>query len=151
MERELELEVRIYMSRGRWFAVYLHRQTVRIRYGPMTNRTNIYDGLEDVVRAAIFLSEDQAELAVEPYGIHRVNQRFTNLTHLRLLSSDPLFSSEESHTYAQTSLEAVVRIRQQYCNERNNSLLLWDQRLATWFITSFNRFDTLIVHYQKQC
>lgn len=60
---------------------------------------DIYHDLGDIVHAAIFLGKGQVELAVEPYGIRRVNQRFTNFTHLRLISSDPVFATEDNLTY----------------------------------------------------
>ncbi|KAJ5900240.1 uncharacterized protein N7473_004310 [Penicillium subrubescens] len=122
--------------------------TVRVRCSPMTN---IYAGLEDVVHAAIFLGRNQVDLAVEPDGIDRVSQRFTNLNGLRLLSSDPLFTPEGNRSYAQTAFLALNEIRRRYYDERNNTLLDGDQPLADWYTEAFKHFDQLIVHYQKQC
>jgi hypothetical protein len=112
--------------------------------------TNIYAGLEDVVHAAIFLGRNQFDLAVEPNGIDRVNQRFTNLNGLRLLSSDPLFAPEGNRPYAQTAFLALNEMRQQYYNERNNTLVDGNQPLVDWYAEALKHFDQLIVHYQKQ-
>lgn len=98
----------------------LHLQTVRIRCSPVTN---LYAGLEDVVRAAIFLGNNQVDLAVEPNGIDRVNQRFANLSGLRLLSSGPLFTPQGNQSYAQGAFVALNEMRRLYYDEMNNTLL----------------------------
>lgn len=73
--------------------------------------TNIYAGLEDVVHATIFLGSKQVDLAIEPSGIDRVNQCFTNLNGLHLLSSDPLFAPKGNRSYAQTGFLALSEMR----------------------------------------
>jgi hypothetical protein len=123
-------------------------QAVRIQYDL---KTETLADLGDVIRAAIFLGQGQVDLAVEPHGIDRVNQHFTNLNHLRLLRHDPLFLSEDNRFCVRTAHAALANMRQKYCDETNNMLLLWDRRLAEWFAAAITRFDELIIHYQLRC
>lgn len=111
---------------------------------------DIYDKLVDAVRAAIFLGKGQVDLAVEPNRLHQVNRCFTILNNLRLLSSDPLFLSDDNRFSVQTACTALSDMKQKYCDEINNALLRWDQRLADWFAVEVQRFDKLILHYRKQ-
>ncbi|KAJ5389783.1 uncharacterized protein N7496_000851 [Penicillium cataractarum] len=121
--------------------------TVRIKCDPTTY---IYAGLEDVVRAAIPLGKNQVDLAVVPDGIDRVNRCFTSLSALRLLSSDPLFAIEGNVSYAKTAFRALKDMHRRYCDERDATLLCGDEPLADWYAKEIDRFNQLIIHYQKQ-
>lgn len=87
---------------------------------------------------------------MEPDGLDQVYQHFTIFNHVRLLSSDPLFLSENDGFTVQTAHTALSDMWQKYSEETKNTFLRWDQALADWFAIQFRRFDTLIHHYQKQ-
>lgn len=104
----------------------------------------------DVVRAAIFLGRGQVDMAVEPHGVEQVNQHFTNLSCSRFSKLDLLFAPEPGHRQAETPFCILTQIREKYCNETNNPLLLWDTRLADWFATEIKRLDKLLDYYRSQ-
>jgi hypothetical protein len=104
-----------------------------------------------VICAVIPLGKDEVDLAVRPIGKNRVIQRFTTYNDTRLLSGDKLFAPDGIRSYAQRAHAALVDMRQRYKRETENCSLIWDQSLADWFVMSFEHFDKLIMHYQKQC
>lgn len=112
-----------------------HLQTVCIHF----SSRDIFTGLEDVVRAAVFLGNNQVDPAVISTGIYRVSQRFTTLNRLRLLSGDPLFAPEVHRSHAQTVCAALREMRRRYSEET-----LSDAGISHWMIGSQRQFKALI-------
>ncbi|KGO74183.1 hypothetical protein PITC_084300 [Penicillium italicum] len=68
-------------------------------------------GLHDAVLWAIPLGQSQFDLAVEQTAVRQIGDKFTELSHSRLLSYDPLFTAELRRSFPETAFGALTQMR----------------------------------------
>lgn len=106
--------------------------------------------LSDAILLAIPLGKDQFELAVQQESTAEIREQFTDQTHWRLLSSDPLFAAEFSRSYAESASRGLTHIRDQYNLAESTVFASNDPRLIEWFNLEVGRIDRLLNHFLHQ-
>jgi hypothetical protein len=105
---------------------------------------------DGMLLVAIPLGQGLFDLAVDQAIVEQVSYYLTDYSHLRLLSSDPLFASEYGRSYPETAIHALARMISQYNNAADQVSMSNDPRLVDWFEAETNHLYTLLEHYQKQ-
>ncbi|KAJ5517490.1 hypothetical protein N7527_009050 [Penicillium freii] len=112
--------------------------------------TDIPPGEDGKVFIAIPLGKGQFDLAVDQAIVGRVKLHHTDLSHLRLLSSDPLFAAEFGRSYAETAFHALSEMISRYTIAAGPVYISNDQRGINWFEAQMERFGKLQAHFYKQ-
>jgi hypothetical protein len=108
-------------------------------------------GLHNAVLLAIPLGKGQFDLAVEQTSVSQIRDHFTDLSHLRLLSSDPLFAAEIGRSPSETALSALTQMSCQYNLAERSVYMSNDPHLIKWFKTETIRIESLLEQYRQQC
>ncbi|KAJ5300104.1 hypothetical protein N7508_007347 [Penicillium antarcticum] len=111
---------------------------------------SVEHGLHDAVLLAIPLGKSQFDLAVEQNTVSRIREHFTDISHLRLLSSDPLFAAELGRSFPETAFGALTQMRRQYNLAASSIYISNDPRRIRWFETENKRIESLLEVYQQQ-
>ena len=82
--------------------------------------------------------------------VRRVKSHHTDLSHLRLLNSDPLFAAEFGRSYAETAFHALSEMITKYTIAAGSVNILNDQRCINWFEAQMECFYELQTHFYKQ-
>ena len=101
---------------------------------------DIPPGEDGKVFIAIPLGKGQFDLAVDQAIVGRVKSHHTDLSHLRLLSSDPLFAAEFGRSYAETAFHALSEMISKYTIAARLVYISNDQRGIKWFEAQIERF-----------
>lgn len=112
--------------------------------------TDIPPGEDGKVFIAIPLGKGQFDLAMDQAIVGRVKSHYTDLSHLRLLSSDPLFAAEFGRSYAETAFYALSEMISKYNIAARSVYISNDQRGINWFKAQMERFGELQTHFYKQ-
>ncbi|OQD77380.1 hypothetical protein PENANT_c108G07988 [Penicillium antarcticum] len=112
---------------------------------------SVEHGLHDAVLLAIPLGKNEFDLAVEQNTVSRIRQHFTDISQLRLLSSNPLFAAEFGRSFPETAFGALTQMRRQYNLAASSVSESNDPHLINWFKAQTNCIKSLQEHYQKQC
>ena len=120
-------------------------------YGALAHfTTDIPPGEDGKVFIAIPLGKGQFDLAVDQAIVGRVKSHHTDLSHLRLLSSDPLFAAEFGRSYEETAFHALSDMISKYNIAAVSVYTSNDQRGIDWFEAQMERFNKLRTHFYKQ-
>lgn len=120
-------------------------------YGALAHfTTDIPPGEDGKVFIAIPLGKGQFDLAVDQAIVGRVKSHHTDLSHLRLLNSDPLFAAEFGRSYAETAFHALSEMITKYTIAAGSVNILNDQRCINWFEAQMECFYELQTHFYKQ-
>lgn len=111
---------------------------------------DIPPGEDGKVFIAIPLGKGQFDLAVDEAIVGQVKYHYTNLSHLRLLSSDPLFAAEFGRSYAETAFHALYEMISKYNTAAGSVYISNDRRGIDWFEAQMKRFHDLQNHFCKQ-
>ncbi|KAJ5766735.1 uncharacterized protein N7511_004351 [Penicillium nucicola] len=112
---------------------------------------SVEHGLHDAILLAIPLGKSQFDLTVEWTTASRIRDHFTDISHLRLLSSDPLFAAEIGRSSSETAFAALTQIRRQYNLAASSIYKSNDPRRIRWFETETKHIEGLLQVYQQQC
>ncbi|KAJ5473990.1 hypothetical protein N7475_003556 [Penicillium sp. IBT 31633x] len=112
--------------------------------------TEIPPGEDGKVFIAIPLGKGQFDLAMDRAIVRRVKSHHTDLSHLRLLSSDPLFAAEYGRSYPETAFYALSEMISKYNMAAGSVYMSNDQRGINWFEAQMNRFNALQAHFHKR-
>lgn len=97
------------------------------------------------------LGKNQFELAVQQKSItDMIRDHYTDLTYLRLLSSDPLFTAEFGRSNTETVSMGLAHIRGQYDFAASAVRASNDPQLIEWFNFEVGRIDELLNHFLRQ-
>ncbi|CAG8060042.1 unnamed protein product [Penicillium nalgiovense] len=111
---------------------------------------DIPPGEDSKIFIAIPLGQGQFDLAVDQAIIGRVKFHHTDLSHLRLLSFDPLFAAEFGRSYAKTAFHTLSEMISKYTIAAHLVYISNDQRGIKWFKAQMERFYELQTHFYKQ-
>lgn len=111
---------------------------------------SVEHGLHDAVLLAIPLGKNQFDLAVEQSTVSRIRDHFTDISHLRLLSSDPLFAAEIGRSSSETAFAALTQMCCQYNLAQSSVRKSNDPHLINRFKAQTNCIKRLQGHYQMQ-
>ncbi|KAI2670009.1 hypothetical protein DTO013E5_9372 [Penicillium roqueforti] len=112
---------------------------------------SVEHGLHDAVLLAIPLGKSQFDLAVKQATVRQIKNHFTDLSHSRLVSYDPLFAAEFGRSFPETAFSALTQMRYQYNLAASSIHLSKDPRLIKWFKAEIKRIEILIDEYRQQC
>lgn len=108
-------------------------------------------GLHDAVLLAIPLGGSQFDLAVEQTTVRQIGEHFTDLSHSRLRSCDPLFVAEFGRSFPETAFSVLTQMRGHYNLAASSVYISKDSRRIHWFETETKRIENLLETYQQQC
>lgn len=107
--------------------------------------------LHDAIILAIPLGKNQFDLAVkDKSSVKRIGLHFADMSHLRLLSSDPLLAAELGRSYPETAVSALEHMIRQYNVVASPVYVSNDSQLIDWFKSAVNRMNGLLEHFRRQ-
>ncbi|CAG7923605.1 unnamed protein product [Penicillium olsonii] len=106
---------------------------------------SIEPALSNAILLAIPLGKNQFDLAVQQKSTaERIREHVTDLTYLRLLSSDPLFTAEFGRSYVETASRGLTHMRGQYNFAASTVFESNDPRIIGWFNSEVGRIDRVL-------